>query len=112
MEKILKTLFMALDEEQGRTPEMDAAINAAEPVFAAARDKLSCAEFDRSWTAAMNIGTADVVYAPNISLANSSPYPYAISLSVIINVSSMFVRLITEELIVIGIAIFITFDVS
>lgn len=60
MEKILKTLFMALDEEQGRTPEMDAAINAAEPVFAAARDKLSCAEFDRIWTAAMNIGTADV----------------------------------------------------
>ena len=60
MESILKTLFMALDEEQGRTPEMDAAINAAEPVFAAARDKLSCAEFDRIWTAAMHIGTADV----------------------------------------------------
>ena len=60
MDAILKTIFIALDEEQGRAPEMGAALNAAEPVFAAAREKLSCAEFDRVWTAAMNIGTADV----------------------------------------------------
>ena len=60
MDYVLKTLFMALDEQQGNSPEMEAAINAAEPVFQTARDKLGCAEFDRVWTAAMNIGTADV----------------------------------------------------
>lgn len=60
MDAILKTLFMALDEQQENSPEVKAALAAAEPIVQATRDKLSREEFDQVWTAAMNVGTADV----------------------------------------------------
>ena len=60
MDAMLKTLFIALDEQQKNSPEVDAAMKAAEPVVQAARDKLGWKGFDQVWTAAMNVGAADV----------------------------------------------------
>jgi len=60
MNDILKTLFIALDEQQERAPEVNAALNAAEPVLQAAQNTLGRKEFDRVWSAVMDIGTADV----------------------------------------------------
>ena len=60
MDTILKTLFIALDEQQENSPEVKAALSAAEPAVQAAREKLNWEEFDRFWSAVMSAGTADV----------------------------------------------------
>ena len=60
MNDILKTLFIALDEQQENTPETDAALKAAEPAVQAVRGKLTWEEFDAFWSAAVAVGTADV----------------------------------------------------
>ena len=60
MDAILKTLFIALDEQQETSPEVNAALAAAEPAVRPAQEKLSWEEFDRLWSAAMGIGAADV----------------------------------------------------
>ncbi|MBO5340453.1 MAG: hypothetical protein J6A62_05600 [Oscillospiraceae bacterium] len=60
MDAMLKTLFIALDEQQGNTPEMNAALKAAEPAVRAVRDKMTWEELDGFWSAVMAVGTADV----------------------------------------------------
>ena len=59
MEKVLFELFDALDEDQV-SPEEQAALDQAEEICRAVREKLTLREFDAFWDAAVRVGIADI----------------------------------------------------
>ena len=59
MEKVLFELFDALDGDELSTEE-EKALEQADVICQQVREKLSRQEFDRLWSAAVNVGTAEV----------------------------------------------------
>lgn len=59
MDEIILKLFEAFDEGNV-SPAEKAALKTAEPIVEQVRERLTLREFDQFWSAAINVGTADV----------------------------------------------------